>query len=230
MTTTVLETLVGEGKKFSDAEALAKGKLAADEHIANLNAQLEALKAQVASGASVSAEALDKILTEIKQSKQTVTNPSTSSDNGNQSVKAPTEAEIVAIVNRQHEMRAQAQVRAETLGKVEKVYGSKSGEFLTKVADETGFSLDQLKALAGTNPSAFLRIANLNTVPQSSGVSSSVNSEAVSSSVNLDGTVRNKSWYDAKRKEMGATKFAMDRQMQQQIHADRQRLGDSWDS
>ena len=229
MTTTVLESLVGEGKKFSDAEALAKGKLAADEHIANLNAQLEALKAQAASGSLVSAEAVDKILAEIKQSRQTPDTKPDASSKGtdNQSTGTLTEDQIVALMNKRDLQRQQQQAREQTLEQVAKVYGSKTDEFLTKLASDTGFTLDQLKSMAGTQPQAFLRIANLGQGRTSSTSQvSAVNSQAVTSS-NLSGEVRNKAWYEAKMKEMGAKKFTFDKDLQSQMHRDM--LGPNWE-
>lgn len=230
MTTTVLETLVGEGKKFQSAEQLAEAKVQSDQYIETLKAQLDGLKAQVDAGASVSAGAIESILAEIKQSKSGQPAVTSSERTNNQGAQPLTEAEVLKIVERQHAQQAQAIVRAQTLDQVKRVYGNQSDEFLTKLAGDTGFTVDQLKNMAGTQPAAFLRIANLGQPRQVQGSpGATVNSQALTSTSNTDGTIRDKSYWEAKRKEVGAKKFAFDSSLNTQMHADMQRLGDRWD-
>lgn len=233
MTTSVLETLVGDGKKYSSVEALAESRIKADEYIDKLKGDLAALQAQVGSGNPSTNDALEKILSELKNSNQnTVTTTDTSSNSSNQPGPSLTEEQIVKIVERREQQRQQAQNVESCMAEVRKVYGTKADEFLSDLAKDIGQTVDQLKALAGSSPAAFQRIANLknNNSQGTPGVSSSVNSQAATSSTNSDGSVRNKAYYDAKMKEVGAKKFAFDSALQKQMHQDMIRLGDNWET
>ncbi len=229
MTTTVLETLVGDGKKFQTAEQLAESKLQADQYIEKLKGDLAALQSQVSAGSGVSSEALDRILAEIK-SNQTGTPPvKSSSDSSNQSGAGPTEAEIVKIIERRELAQVAARNTETAMAQVRKVYGDKSEQFLTKLATDVGMSVDELKAIAARSPASFVKIAGLTGNAQSTTASGTVNTQSVTTTTS-DGSVRNKAFYDAKRVEMGSKKFAFDSALQIQMHQDMQRLGDSWDS
>jgi hypothetical protein len=226
MTTAVLESLVGEGKKFQSVEQLAEAKLQSDQYIEKLKGDLAAVQAQAGSG---NAEALDRILAEIKNNQSVTTQTTTSSDTSNQSGAALTEDKIVAIIERREKQRVATQNTETAMAQVRKVHGSKSEEFLAKLATETGTSVDELKAIAARSPAMFLKVADLDRTTQGTQTStSSVNSQALKTSVNSDGSVRDKTFYDAKMKEMGSKKFVFDSALQVQMHEDMKRLGDAW--
>lgn len=221
--TSTLDSLVGPGKKFATVEDLAKGKAEADTYIDNLKSQLEILKNQVSGQSNVNQQALDSILAEIKNTNNKTTNNS-STQNDTKHDPGLTEADVLRLVEAVHAKERVQRVQNETLAELGRVYGDKSEAFLADIASKTGFSVDQLKSLAGTNPVAFKKLTDLGvrTSPATS-VQGTVNSGSLGNravTTGGAGEVRNRAWYEAKKNEMGLEKFINDSALQAQMHRD----------
>lgn len=233
--TNVLETLVGEGKKFKDLEALAKGKVEADEFIKTLEGTIESLaeelkQANLAADRKLKLENLMSSLTTTTNKVETKTenqpqNPSNQSGNG------LSHDEVVKILEERDNAARKANNVNSALAPVKKLYGDKTEEVLAQRAKELGMSVDELLDLAGRSPQAFLGAVG------AGSRDTSTRSMANHSSVNSLGTPdigapveRNKAYYDNLRKEMGSWAFATDAKLQVQLHKDMQRLGDAWDT
>lgn len=150
----VFETLVGEGKKFTDEEALAKGKQESDAFIEQLKSENEGLRQEL--DKRVTAEEMaDRILSSSNQGSKTEehTSPSLSEKDI---------AELVQnTISRQSEegqMKANESAVNEKLGGV---YGDKAGEFVKTKAQELGVSVSFLKSVAQKSPEAFYKTVGL---------------------------------------------------------------------
>jgi hypothetical protein len=233
--TTALETLVGEGKKFKDLEALAKGKLEADEFIKTLEGTIKSLadelkQAQLSADRKATLENLMSSLTTTTKTSETK-EPSQPQNPSNQSGSGLSHDDVVKIMEAREAAKRQAQNLNLALAPVKKLYGDKTDEVLAQKAQELGMTVEALETLAKQSPQAFLNVVGVN------ARDNSTRSMATHSSVNSLGSTdpgapqeRNKAYYDKLRKEMGAWKFATDSKLQVQLHKDMQRLGDAWDS
>lgn len=231
--TSVRDQLVGEGKKFKTDEDLAKGKLEADAFVASLTQETAELKRQLSEALkhADTTSALEKIMTEI--TKPTVTDDKTiagsPTDKVNQT-QTLSQDDIVKIIEAREVEKQAVRNHADALAKVQKVYGDKTAEVLAAKAANLGLSVDELTALARRSPSAFVTLVGAN--PSNPGTRSMASAGTVNSQAQ-DGPnpgVRNKAFYDAKMKEMGATKFVFDSKLQIQLHKDRMELGDEWEA
>jgi len=157
-----VEQLVGEGKKFRDLEALAKGKLESDRHIAEITSTLNELREEVKK------QEYAKTLLETLQNKGV--------DSGTTKTEEPTQSRTSATENttQNREMDIEALVE-QAITKKEKArtfeqnvataneamiaqYGDKAGEVVKSKAQELGFSVERLKEIAAESPTAFLQL------------------------------------------------------------------------
>lgn len=230
----VLATLVGEGKKFKTEEDLAKGKVEADAFILTLQNTINSLADELKQ-ANISAERkthLENLMSSLTNTtKPGETKPANQpQDTSNQSGTSLSHDDVVKLLEQREAQAAVARNQAAALSALSKVYGSKTDEVLAAKASQLGMTTDELKALAGRSPQAFLNVVGAN------AQDNTTRSMANHSSVNPNGTptagdsqVRNKAYYDSLRKEMGSWKFSTDAKLQVQLHKDMQRLGDAWD-
>lgn len=229
----LLAQLVGDGRKFRTVEDLAKGKVEADgfvDKLKNENFTLRQLLREnfkAASEESLMEEMrarIDKSNANNKPDEKPVGQP-----NG---VDRKAVAEAVAEL-RKEEMRAtNSALVNRTLAEK---FGDKALETVAGLAKSKGIPGEVLKNVAETSPEAFFSMlgidnnrANANGVNRVGNGKGSVNSEALKSGDDVDPNVRNKAYYDRLQKEMGATKFALNRKLQLEMHKDMQALGDSF--
>jgi hypothetical protein len=230
---TKLEDIVGEGKRYKTPEDLVKSRLEADNFITQIqteNATLrdELSKALVKAGAN---DTLEKLMTELanKNNVNGETKPeSKPSEKGNQP-QTLTQEDIVKLM----EARELARVEADNLNKsmeyARKVFGDKLDESIETKAKELGLDRAQVEAIAKRSPSAFNNLLGLNQQVNSTRSMARDGHSAPATTVVKDG-IRNKAYYDNLKKDMGITKFVMNRDLQVQLHKDLTRLGDAWDS
>lgn len=145
VTDSSLSALVGEGKKFSDVEQLAKGKLEADNFIEKLKAENAELKA-VASKVNSLEEVISTLKAETQKEKQTTS-----------SVETPDIAKLVD--ERLSTIRAKE--TAETnVGMVSDHltthFGDKVKEVVAAKAKELGVGVSFLEDIAAKSPTACL--------------------------------------------------------------------------
>lgn len=152
------ELLVGEGKKFADDEALAKGKWESDQFIARLQSEQEELRKELSTRMT-----LEEFWEKTHQ------NPKTNEEQGTPppgepkaQSNAPTKEEIAELVRQQlSEVTTQSQkVRNVEFVKQEltKTFGPNFSEKLRQRAEELGSSIEFLGSMAETQPKAFLTL------------------------------------------------------------------------
>lgn len=161
--TNPLEDLVGEGKKFKDVEALAKGKLEADAYIERLKAEAAEARqaAQEAANAKEQFEALKREIAALKEQNTTAATEKTPP--------TVTETDIEALVSQavtkiELTRTANQNISSANSKMVEK-YGSveKAKEVLNKRATELNLTVDALKSIAERSPTAFLQLVDVET-------------------------------------------------------------------
>jgi hypothetical protein len=144
--------LVGEGKKYATVEKALESITHAQAHIATVEEDNAALKAQLAEAnlAITKATSLDEVLSKISASKE---EPVTL---------APTidPQAITQAVLDQLQVADQAKVEqansAAVVTKLQEKYGEKAEEVYRSMATKVGLSVAQLNALAGKSPMAVL--------------------------------------------------------------------------
>jgi hypothetical protein len=233
-TTTALETLVGDGKKFKDLEALAKGKVDADAFIVTLQEQVRQLSEEL-SQANVSADRKTQ-LENLMSSLTNTTKTPASTPAGNQPQESNNQTtglshdDVVKLLEARDREAAQKRNLEVAYTPVRKLYGEKTDEVLNAKAAELGMSREALDNLAKTSPQAFVNVVGVNKTDNSTR--SMASHSSVSNPAGGPGSdgVRNKAYYDALKQKMGAKAYAFDAKLQVQLHKDMVALGDAWDS
>lgn len=153
--------LVGEGKKFKDPEALAKGKAESDAFILQLQQELAALRQDVTARAN-----LEEIIHDLKKSQQAPASnpgsPGQANEDDKTGASAPSLEDIKRLVTQeltstQKQLQAEQNIRASEQ-ELTKVWGNQTRSKLDARAKELGVSLEFLKSIAATTPKAFLEM------------------------------------------------------------------------
>lgn len=230
--TTVLDELVGEGKKFKTVEDLAKSKKEADAFVVSLTGEIAGVRDELkaALGRADKTDALETLLHKLTE-KTTVTDQTT--DPSQKIVvdqtKTLSQDDIVKIIEARERDALAARNAASAMAQLTKVYGEKTDEVLAQKAQKLGLSLDDIKLLASKSPQAFLNVLGATGGTASAGTSSMASAPSVHVSGDVpDANVRNKAFYEAKKKEMGTKAFVFDSKLQVQMHRDMASLGDAW--
>ena len=167
------------GEQWSDQEAIAKGKIEADRHIAELERQLAEMRNDL------NKQDYAKALLEQVQNKAgvaTTPNAESSENNGgvaetNTTSEAP---DIQSLVEEALKAREAKQTASQNIAQVDSALTEKFGTDAAKVvADKAatlGMSLERLQSIAAESPSAFLTLVGEAPIaPQHSAPKSSVN-------------------------------------------------------
>ena len=183
----VLETLVGEGKKFSDVEALARGKAEADLYIEQLKAELQ--KTQTVD------TKLDELMTRLAEQEKyksaEAQGQSSAVPQGQNSGTPDTTPsfkpeDVEALVKQTLEQEQGNRTKAQNLNMVESTmhqnFGDRAGDVVSTKARELGMSTQELQAMAETTPKAFLALVGIQEqAPQSNQTQMrGFNSDAIS--------------------------------------------------
>lgn len=193
------EALVGEGKKFNDAEALARGKQESDTFIKQLQTELQGLR-----------EDLDKrmtseeVLTKIRE--EAATNSATTGENTTPQLGKDDIAELVKQTlesTRTEETKDRNLMAVDQ--KLAEVYGDKRAEWLNSEAHKLGVSIDFLADVAKASPDAFFNTVGLSstvTNTTASVTTGTVNTETVAQVTEASGIKPNTmKYFDAIKKE-----------------------------
>jgi len=220
-----LEALVGEGKKFKTPQDLAKSKLEADAFIeqlksenAEMRSQLEEAMAKVDKGATVA-----DILKQMNQA---------SSKEGNQSQLTSEDIQklIDSRVEERDVMKTRRANREKALNEVRNKFmgdEAKAKEFIQTEAQRLGLSPKDLGALSETSPQAFARLLGLQSTQRGFGGIPDTKG-SLESGATAHGTVRNKSYYDKLKADLGPKFF--EPAIQTQRMKDRLALGDKYNT
>lgn len=227
-----LQKLVeAKGDNWKDPEVLAKGKLEADNFIVELKNELERLKQEV------NKQDYAKELLSQLQEKATSTadvNPAVAQDNrsGSQqddnTMSSVSEETLKSLVEKTLTEREQQNTVKQNLDlvnqRMEETYGTDAPATVYKKAQELGMDVERLKALAAESPTAFFTLIG-EEQPRSSQpiVQGSVRTEGVNMQRNDE---RNFQYYQNLRRQNKALYYSP--KIQQQMMADRQRLGDKF--
>lgn len=150
-----LEDLVGEGKKYKDAEALAKAVLHKDRHISTIEGENKTFRDELKVRTTLE-EFLDKMKTQEPQQ----TNRETPPDEKRQD--SANQLDIEELLEKkltERDSRTAAQRNLQDVQKVlEQTYGSSWKTELRRKATELSVGEDFLNDLASTKPQAFLKL------------------------------------------------------------------------
>ena len=178
-----LNKLVTErGEKWSDPEVIAKGKLEADAHIANLERQLAEMREDL-SKSDYSKQLLDAL-----QNKAGNTNPepAMAHDKDGDTAAQDTTGDGVDVESLVEKTLAKREQEAKVAQNVQMVqealtssFGSEALNTVKARADELGMSLEAMEEMAKTSPKAFLSLVGSAPQPQrNADVTSSKNTVA----------------------------------------------------
>lgn len=218
-----ISQLVGEGKKFKDLEALAKGKLEADRHIGEITKTLDELRAELAKQ-DYAKSLLDTMSkgSETRAEQPPPITPSPSNTENTTQSASDIESLVEKVITEKEKNRTVSQNIAVVGEEMERQFGDKAGQILKSKSQELGMSIDRLKEIAAESPTAFFQLigvnaqkkATMNTVTQSSVRSETFNSNSQD---------RDFDYYQKIRKENRSLYYSP--KIQNMMLQDRERLG-----
>jgi len=222
ITENFLDHLVGEGKKFTDPEAMAKGKYESDRHVSNLEKQLAELKEDLDK-----ATQMDEMMELIRNQQKPVEPEPDNVDPGQTGPDQMTPEALKAIVENHVSERDRQRTEASNIAEADKVlkekFGDSAGTIVNTRAGELGMSVDAMKEMASKNPKAFLRLVGVDTVkgtPPGNLLGDSQRSEG--GQIN-NASTRNSAYYSKLRKESKGKYYQP--QIQAQMMKDREEMG-----
>lgn len=236
-----LTSLVGEGKKFKTTDDLAKGKLESDAFIVKIQGENRELR-DIVTKMSDKVDRLEKKQSLFGSRENSNEEESSNSDGTtssssqgkpiNQTVAGLGEDDVLRLVERR-EIDNVKKTNVKTVNQaLVKEFGAEAKNVVAVKAAELGLPVEYLYNMAESSPQAFF--ATIGFQPSSNrnatltSRAQGVNSASTSGTANKT-TVRNASYYEGVKKQMGGTKFALDRNLQVQLHKDMMELGDLFD-
>lgn len=229
-----LEALVGEGKKFTDAEALAKGKYESDKHIEHLHGELSALRQELDKRLT-----LEEFVDKMKESRggqpddHESNHDNQNGDEGNSGENqnnAVTPEEIRKLVEDQFkhsEGIAKKKSNLDTvIQKAEEALGSDYKVKLAQKAKQLGLGKEFLTNLAMEQPDSFVKIMiGDDTLKQNDDIITPPKSEFTPPNPLADNS---KTWnyYEKLRKENPRDYFTP--QVQNEMHEQASKLGEAF--
>ena len=223
-----LEALVGEGKKFATVELLAAGKAEADAHIAKLETEAAENKdafdkLQKEKGTEYTVADLMKAVQDANVSKGSTDDKPLSEEQLQEVVRSMMKDESTATTKAGNRAQGNKLVLAKVDGNVEAAKA-----LVTERAAQLGLSPARLAELSEESPDAFANLMGLTASTGSStgtvglqGTKADGNTGPV---LEIEGH-KTKSYFDAKRKEMGNAKFLNDIPLQVELQKCSQALG-----
>lgn len=211
-----LGNLVGEGKKFTDAESLAKGKYEADLHVSNLERQIAELREDIDQGAKIT-ELMEMVR---EQHKSPPEDPNKSPVvPGDTSSGQMTEEELKALIATHVSERDRQSLEAKNLLEADKAlmekFGDSAGHILNDRAVGLNMTVEEMKILAGKNPKAFFRLIGMDGDNRISQTSTLLGGSQRSEGVQIKGAdTRDSAYYKKLRKENKAAYYLPKVQMQ----------------
>lgn len=156
-----LEALVGEGKKYKDPEALAKGALYKDEHISKVETENATLRSELQKRMTT-----EELLQKIREESSAASRSSLESTNPLSQPNAPSDTinreEILNLVHQTIEQDRKLTVAQQNVNRVrqelETAFGSEYQEKLRLRTKELGLTEEFVKAMAAETPAALINI------------------------------------------------------------------------
>lgn len=222
------ETLVGDGKRYSDSNALAKAAYEKDKHISRIERENAEMRQRITQHST-----MDDILTQIRQASNVEPKPASVPQHQNveqtQNPFKPEQIEsLVKNLLAENEASRKAQSnKAIVQQRLEEHWGSDAQVNLNKKARELGITINQLAALADQNPSVFFKAVDIPATRQASFTPSTVVPHSqVQSQIPVDPSVKNAAYYE----KLKATNFAQynTQEVRAQMMADALKLGEKF--
>lgn len=203
-----LEELVGEGKKFSDAEALAKGKAESDNYIKNLEARFDEFRTDYERvlEENKAAPSLRELLDQLKTSQQRAPDrlPTQQLEEVKQQPSLNPD-QFQSLFNEtleKHEVQKQQRQNFDTVQeKLAERFGSNAQSVLKQQAKELGLTPQRVNELAKESPQAFFRVMGLDEKPVQETFMAPPRSTQRSDNFSPKNQTRNWSFYEKMRKE-----------------------------
>jgi hypothetical protein len=222
-----VDHLVGDGKKFRDLEALARGKLEADKHISEITKTLDELRAEL------SKQDYAKTLLEqmSKGSESGAEQPSpvrTSSSNTETTTQSASEFEALVekVITAKEKSKTASQNVSVVGEEMQRQYGDKTADILKAKSLELNMSLDRLKEIAAESPTAFFQLIGVKKMGEKASSSAGITTQSTIRSENFNSFSqdRNFDFYQKLRKENRSMYYSS--KVQNTMLQDRERLGD----
>jgi hypothetical protein len=222
-----VDHLVGDGKKFKDIEALAKGKLEADRHISEITKTLDELRADLAKQ-----DYAKNLLEQISKGSETgaeqptpVTTSSSNTENTTQSA-SDFEALVEKVITAKEKSKTASQNISVVGEEMQKQYGDKTADVLKAKSLELNMSLDRLKEIAAESPTAFFQLIGVKKMGEKTSTSTGVTTQSTIRSENFNSYSQDRTfeYYQKLRKENRSLYYSP--KIQNTMLQDRERLGD----
>jgi hypothetical protein len=224
----VLGDLVGEGRKFNDVEALARGKLEADRFIEQMKQENASLKTDLEKQAyRLGVEAQLKETASVSTAELSDPNNLSGTSNTADTQFSSSEADIESLVEQTLKKRELEGVAKNNIAVVEseleKAYGTEAAAAVQQKANELGLPMSELQGMAAKSPSAFMQLM---------GKPAPVSSPLVQGSIRTEGSTMQASsekdfgYYQRLRKENSTLYYKPS--TQRAMMADADRMGDKF--
>ena len=219
----LVEALVGEGKKYANLEELAKSRLEADNFIETLKAENAELR-----GVAQQQHTIKDVMDALKASTKESTEGATPLDD------EVLQQRITTLLEERDAERTRRANRSEAEKLVQSKTDSDPKDWIADKAKQLGMSADSLWKLSEESPLGFANLVGLGSQKPSPGASQSLphqNTDALrpGNQHEIDGH-KTKAWYDEQRKAMGNRAFINDKRMQLGMLRDREALGDRFNT
>lgn len=227
-TPSIVDELVGPGKKFKTTEDAIKGKLEADAFVVTLTKEAKelraALQAQLEENERLKSRA--SIIDRLNQpNEETVTNPSPNAAAVTPQVQPGLSAEDVVSLIRKTDQQKVAEANLNLIDStLVKTFGADAVAVVRQRAAELGMDTAELMQVGAKSPQAFFNMVGVQ--PKSSPGNPIYSGAPIAGQPGVE--VKNKRYFDKIRQEMGNTKFIMDRNLQLEMHKQAQILGDDY--
>lgn len=171
----IVDTFVGEGKKYSSVEDLAQGYKNADAFIEQLKEENAELRTQQTKQTTID-EVLDTIKTEQK-----------STNGSSDDLSTISEDEVAKIAQQTYNKQKQVENARSNILKADQmlkdIYGDKAQEVMDSKGSELGLGPDTLQDLAAKSPNAFINLVsgNQKSDNETAPTIGSVNSDSLTS-------------------------------------------------
>lgn len=230
-TNNALESLVGEGKKFKDLDALARAKLESDDYIKTLETKLDELKEDfLKQREEINAgKTLQEMLDQAQLTRQQDSTRETPPLNSNDTPKPPAldakqlELLVTSKIQEHESTRQQTENYNTVLSQVREHYGENYQSVLEQQMDELGLTRDLVNNLARNHPKALLKTLGIDGPKTREGFQAPPRSMVFAPKGEEK---RTWSYYQKIRKENPDLYYSP--KLTAQRHADRIALGDSF--
>lgn len=228
-TQSVVEQLVGPGKKFDSVESALKGKVEADAFIASLTSEAAQLRQALAESEAEKSRlaARASILDRLNQPNEASANQQIQNQTpvAAPATKGLSDEDVVAVIRRTDQQKvAEANLRLVDQTLV-KTFGVDAVAVVKQRASELGLPVEDLMQVGARSPEALF---NMIGVQRGAEPGNPMYANRGFSTPGQGVEIRNKAYYDKRRAEMGNIKFLGDKKLMLDMHKDAQALGDSF--